>query len=147
MAFPEDQSDLTMISGWFGEAFPLLWFAKFLGALTGSIVSLAYVMPRGRREAASRLLVGLVTGLIFGGTAGVKLADTMGLLGKVSPFEITLMGATLASLCAWWGLGALHRLMERNPLSLFRPSDQQALNRKGGDAAGHQNNHQKDAAP
>ena len=108
-----DNTVIATLGGWFGEAFPILWLAKILGALTGSIVSLAYVMPRGRREAASRLLVGVVTGLIFGGTAGVKLADTMGLLGKVSAFEITLMGATLASLSAWWGLGALQRLLER----------------------------------
>ena len=97
----------------FGEAVPAIWGAKILGAFAGSLVSLAYVMPRGRREAAARLLVGLVTGLVFGGTAGVKVADTMGLLGKVSAFEITLMGATLSSLCAWWSLGALQRLVER----------------------------------
>ncbi|NRB31533.1 MAG: hypothetical protein HRU27_13150 [Rhizobiaceae bacterium] len=104
----------------------MLWLAKVLGALMGSIVSLAYVMPRGRREALSRLLVGVVTGLIFGGTAGVKLADTMGLLGKISTFEFTLMGATLASLSAWWGLGALQRVLER-----WSPSDD---NPKGGSA-------------
>ncbi|MEP1206719.1 MAG: DUF6107 family protein [Rhizobiaceae bacterium] len=98
-----------------GEAVPALWGAKILGAFAGSLVSLAYVMPRGRRDAAARLLVGLVTGLVFGGTAGVKLADVMGLLGKISAFEITLMGATLSSLCAWWSLGALQRLVERWP--------------------------------
>lgn len=113
-----DNTVIAAISGWFGEAFPILWLAKILGALMGSIVSLAYVMPRGRREAASRLLVGVVTGVIFGGTAGVKLADAMGLLDKISPFEITLMGATLASLSAWWGLGALQRVLER-----WSPSD------------------------
>ena len=121
-----DNTIFASLSGWFGEAFPMLWLAKVLGALMGSIVSLAYVMPRGRREALSRLLVGVVTGLIFGGTAGVKLADTMGLLGKISTFEITLMGATLASLSAWWGLGALQRLLER-----WSPSDD---NSKGGSA-------------
>ena len=121
-----DNTIIASLSGWCGEAFPMLWLAKVLGALMGSIVSLAYVMPRGRREALSRLLVGVVTGLIFGGTAGVKLADTMGLLGKISTFEITLMGATLASLSAWWGLGALQRLLER-----WSPSDD---NSKGGSA-------------
>lgn len=103
------------LSGLFGDASPALLLAKVIGALAGSIVSLAYIMPRGRREAAIRLLVGMVTGLVFGGTAGVKIADMLDLLGKVSAFEITLTGAALSSLCAWWGLGALQRLAERWP--------------------------------
>ena len=103
-------------NGLFGDATPVLLLAKAIGALAGSLVSLAYIMPRGRREAAIRLLVGLVTGLVFGGTAGVKIADMMDLLGKVSVFEITLMGATLSSLCAWWGLGVLRRMADRWPV-------------------------------
>ncbi len=101
------------LSAALGEAVPALWGAKILGALAGSLVSVAYVMPRGRREAATRLLVGLVAGLVFGSTAGVKMADMIGLLGKISAFEITLMGATLSSLCAWWSLGTLQRIVER----------------------------------
>ncbi len=104
-----------------GEATPALLLAKLLGALAGSFISVAYFLPRGRREAWLRMSVGLVTGLIFGGTAGVKMADALGLLGKVSVFEITLMGAALASLCAWWGLGVLQRIAERWPASVSNP--------------------------
>ena len=99
----------------FEEATPAILAAKVLGALVGSLISIAYILPRGRREAALRLSVGMATGLVFGGTAGVKLADTLGLLGKVSAFEITLVGAAFASLSAWWGLGALRRLSEHWP--------------------------------
>ena len=91
----------------------VLWLAKAAGALAGSLVSLAYLMPRGRREAFLRLGVGMVTGLVFGGTAGVKLADWLGLLDRVEPVEVALMGAAACSLMSWWGLGALERTMER----------------------------------
>ncbi len=103
------------------EATPFLLFGKFVGALAGSLISIAYILPRGRREAVLRLSVGLVTGMIFGGTAGLKLADMLGLLGKVSAFEIVLMGAAIASLSAWWGLGVLQRLAERLPARLTGP--------------------------
>ena len=42
------------------------WAAKGAGAVAGSAVSLAYVMPSGRREAAARFAAGVVMGLIFG---------------------------------------------------------------------------------
>ena len=41
----------TIIEEIFGEVSPSLWFAKILGALAGSLVSIAYILPRGRREA------------------------------------------------------------------------------------------------
>jgi len=92
---------------------PLIIGAKLIGSIAGSIISLAYILPRGRREAALRLAVGLITGLVFGSTVGLKTAETLGLLKHLSVFEITLIGSTLASLCAWWALGVLHRLHDR----------------------------------
>jgi len=35
-----------------------LWLAKVAGAVGGSAISLAYILPHGRREAASRLRSG-----------------------------------------------------------------------------------------
>ncbi len=105
-------------SAFMSEVTPLLLFGKLIGALAGSLISIAYILPRGRREAFLRLTVGLVTGLVFGGTAGVKIADMLGLLEKVPAFEIALMGAAIASLCAWWSLGVLQRLAEHLPLRL-----------------------------
>ena len=93
----------------------LVWVAKGIGALAGSLISLAYLLPRGRRDAMLRLLVGVATGLVFGGTAGVKLADWLNLLTKIEPAEVALMGAAACSLVSWWGLGALERTIERLP--------------------------------
>ena len=95
----------------FGEATPIL-LAKAAGAIAGSLISIAYVLPRGRREAMLRFTVGLVSGFVFGSTAGIRIADTLGVLGRISVVEVTLMGATFASLGAWWGLGVLKRVAE-----------------------------------
>jgi Family of unknown function (DUF6107) len=56
----------------------LVWAAKGGGAVAGSAVSLAYVLPRGRREAAIRFAVGVICGFVFGGTAGLKIAPNSG---------------------------------------------------------------------
>ena len=82
-----------------------LWAAKTAGAIAGSAISLAYILPRGRREAALRFVVGIVSGLVFGGVAGLKLAAELGLSEHMSTSEIMLSGAALASLCAWWAVG------------------------------------------
>lgn len=107
---------------------PAVLIAKIVGALAGSLISVAYVLPRGRREAFTRLGVGFVTGLVFGSTAGMKIADFLGVLDKVSATEVTLVGAASASLCAWWTLGVLERVAERYPStnrkSPFRRGDE-----------------------
>ncbi|MEO0496265.1 MAG: DUF6107 family protein, partial [Pseudomonadota bacterium] len=87
-----------------------LWVAKLLGAAVGSSISIAYLLPKSRREAALRLAIGIAVGLTFGGPVGVKMALHLGLRGEVGELEIALMGASAASLCAWWALGALRRL-------------------------------------
>jgi len=42
------------------------------------------------------------------------MAASLELSGHLSAFEVTLTGAAIASLCAWWGLGVLARLAERH---------------------------------
>ena len=90
-----------------------LWLAKGAGAVAGSAISLAYILPRGRREAAARFAVGVVSGLVFGGTAGLKIAVELDVEGLIGPTETVLMGSAAASLCAWWALGAVMRVMKR----------------------------------
>ncbi|ACM35952.1 MULTISPECIES: DUF6107 family protein [Rhizobium/Agrobacterium group] len=90
-----------------------LWGARLAGALAGSAISLVYLLPRGRREAASRFFTGLAIGLIFGGATGQWLARKLDILQSLSGAEIMLAGATLASLSAWWALGALARFAGR----------------------------------
>ncbi|TKT81223.1 DUF6107 family protein [Aquamicrobium sp. LC103] len=90
-----------------------LWAAKAAGAVAGSAISLAYILPNGRREAGIRFAVGIVSGLVFGGTAGLKIASELGIDKMLNPGELMLMGSAAASLCAWWALGLGSRLFER----------------------------------
>ncbi len=91
-----------------------LWAAKSAGAIAGSAISIAYVLPRGRREAAARFAVGIVSGLAFGGTAGLKIALWLGLHEVLGPLETALMGSAAASLFAWWVLGFAVTTLRRN---------------------------------
>lgn len=91
-----------------------LWLARMVGAVAGSAISLAYMLPEGRREAGIRFGVGVASGLVFGGTAGLKLASELGIEGGIGSFEAMLMGSAVASLCAWWALGPIMRLFKPN---------------------------------
>ncbi len=90
-----------------------LWVAKGAGAVVGSAISLAYILPHGRREAAVRFAVGVACGLVFGGTAGLKIASVLGIDRLIGAGEMMLMGSAAASLCAWWVLGVMLRTLER----------------------------------
>jgi hypothetical protein len=92
---------------------PHMWAARAAGAAAGAAVSLIYLLPKSRREAATRFLTGLACGIIFGGPAGLFLMEKLGLSGALSGSEVMLSGSAAASLCAWWGLGILSRLAER----------------------------------
>jgi hypothetical protein len=87
--------------------------AKAAGAVAGSVVSLAYMLPKDKSEAAIRFLVGIVCGLAFGGMAGVKIANELDIRGQIGDGELMLMGATAASLAAWSALGIFARLASR----------------------------------
>lgn len=91
-----------------------LWAAKGVGAVAGSAISLAYVLPRDRREAAIRFAVGTACGLVFGGVAGLKIATELGLAGAIGAAETMLMGSAAASLCAWWALGYVMRAFRKD---------------------------------
>jgi hypothetical protein len=90
-----------------------LWATRALGASAGAAVSLIYLLPKNRREAASRFFTGLACGLTFGGPAGLWIAERLSLSDTLSASETMLSGSAAASLCAWWGLGILHRLASR----------------------------------
>lgn len=91
-----------------------LWAAKGAGAAAGSAISIAYLLPKGRREAAARFAVGVVSGLVFGGTAGLKISLMLGLQDVLGPLEMVLMGSAAASLFAWWVLGFALTSLGRN---------------------------------
>lgn len=86
-----------------------LWTARAGGAAAGSAISLAYILPANRREAGIRLGIGIASGLVFGGTIGLKIATELGIADSLGPYELVLMGSAAASLCAWWALGLLMR--------------------------------------
>lgn len=90
-----------------------LWAAKGTGAVAGSAISLAYILPKGRREAAVRFAVGLACGLVFGGAAGLKIVAELGIAEAIGTGETMLLGSAAASLCAWWALGFVMRVLQR----------------------------------
>ncbi|MGN6447962.1 MAG: DUF6107 family protein [Brucella intermedia] len=90
-----------------------IWFAKMVGAMAGSAVSLAYMLPHGKREAAIRFAVGIICGMVFGGAAGVKISETLALGGLLGRAELMLMGSAAASLAVWSALGIFKRFSER----------------------------------
>ena len=92
-----------------------LWLiaAKVVGSVSGSAISLAYMLPRGRREAALRFFTGIAAGMIFGTSAGLKLAEYLDVTSELSRLEVTMSGAAAVSLCAWGALGVLARFLER----------------------------------
>jgi hypothetical protein len=90
-----------------------LWVARAIGALVGAAISLVYMLPKSEREAISRFLTGVISGLIFGGPAGVWLAARLGIEGYLSSSETLLSGAAAVSLCSWWALGLLERMANR----------------------------------
>lgn len=90
-----------------------IWLAKITGAVSGSAVSLAYMLPKGRREAAVRFAVGLICGMIFGGAAGVKISEQLTLTSSLGQAELMLMGSAAASFAAWTALGIFKRFTDR----------------------------------
>ncbi|WP_156174501.1 DUF6107 family protein [Hoeflea sp. IMCC20628] len=92
---------------------PAMLAARIAGAVAGALVSLAYMMPKGAREAVARAIAGIVSGLVFGAPAGVALAQWMGVSGLLSRTETLLTGSAAASMTAWWVLGALARIADR----------------------------------
>ena len=107
-----------------------IWSAKGAGAVAGSAISIAYMLPKGRREAALRFCVGVVTGVVFGTAAGMKIATLFDAAGLLSPVEISLMGATAASLFSWWGLGMIARLSAQYRMN---PTNRSAENNRSND--------------
>ena len=90
-----------------------IFIAKAIGAICGSAISIAYLLPSNKREAFLRFSVGITMGVIFGTSTGMKLADYLDITQRISAIEIALSGAAFASLCAWWGLGILARLTSK----------------------------------
>ncbi|RJG45900.1 DUF6107 family protein [Mesorhizobium sp. DCY119] len=108
-----------------------IWFAKSAGAVAGSAISLAYILPHGRHDAAARFAVGVVCGLVFGGTAGLKVAAELGVQDMIAPGELVLMGSAIASLCAWWALGFVMRAFQHSSLARFIERRHERMNGDG----------------
>lgn len=107
-----------------------IWVAKIAGAISGSAISLAYMLPKGRREAASRFVVGLLCGIIFGGAAGVKIAEQLSLNSQLGQAELMLIGSAAASFAAWTALGIFKRFSDR-----LKTQEQGALSERRDDDA------------
>jgi len=90
-----------------------IWLAKVAGAVAGSAISLAYLLPHSRRDAAIRFLTGITAGLVFGTTVGIAIADHLSIGDVLSDVETVLMGAAVASLTIWWAMGVALRVADR----------------------------------
>lgn len=90
-----------------------LWAARLTGSVAGVGISLVYLLPQSHREAASRFMCGMLSGVIFGGPLGLWLARHFALSDGLSTQDIVLAGSAAASLSCWWVLGILTRLASR----------------------------------
>jgi hypothetical protein len=111
-------SDMSSNAAW-------IWAARGAGAVSGSAISLAYMLPKGPREAAARFVVGIVSGLVFGAAAGVKIASLLGIAAELGQLETLLMGSAAASLSAWWALGFALRAIGRRQSAMGEATDDQ----------------------
>lgn len=83
-----------------------LWLVKVLGAVGGSAISLAYLLPKGRREAMQRLAVGMVSGFIFGPMV-VPKAEEWGF--AAGPLETLFACCAAVSAVSWVLIGFVLR--------------------------------------
>lgn len=90
-----------------------LWAARLTGSLAGVGISLVYLLPQTHREAASRFMCGMLSGVIFGGPVGLWLVRQFSLADGLGQQDIMLAGSAAASLSCWWVLGILARLANR----------------------------------
>lgn len=90
-----------------------LWAERLAGSSAGAAVSLIYLLPETRREAAGRFFSGIACGLVFGGPAGLWLQRVLQLGESLTAPELMLSGSAAASLSTWWALGVLSRLANR----------------------------------
>jgi len=105
-----------------------LWASKAVGAVAGSAISIAYILPRGRREAAIRFMTGVTGGMMFGTTIGAHVSERLGVTDVLDPSEIVLMGSGLASVFFWWAIGFILKsgdrlLADRPRRSVFKEND------------------------
>lgn len=91
----------------------LIWTLKGAGAAAGSALSLIYMLPATRREAAARFLAGVIAGLVFGSTVGLAIAGRLGVADRLGTADMVLMGSAATSVAAWWALGAVARIIGR----------------------------------
>lgn len=108
-----------------------LWLAKAAGAVAGSAISLAYLLPHSKREAAIRFLTGVAAGLVFGTTVGVAIADYLAITAILSEVETVLMGAAVASLTIWWAMGLAIRAADRRAGPAKQNNHQEQEDRDG----------------
>ena len=97
----------------------LLWLFRVIGALAGSAISLAYFLPRRKRDAFMRLVVGFVSGLVFGRPVGLALSRWFDVHDDIPSLEINLIGAAVVSLTAWWVLGMVKRFIRSKGVELY----------------------------
>lgn len=82
-----------------------------MGAMGGSAISIAYLLPRGRRDAAIRIAGGVMCGVIFGPWVAARIAS-WGFFTD-DRIENILAGCAFASAFSWSAFGAINRFLLR----------------------------------
>ena len=73
-----------------------IWAARITGAVAGAGVSLVYLLPKSKREAASRFITGVSCGMIFGGPIGLWIVQQLDIAGALSGREIMVYSPHIA---------------------------------------------------
>lgn len=80
--------------------------AKLSGGALGTVLSFLRMPPRGRRDAASRATVAMIS-------AGIGAQQVQVRLGFSADFDGLMVAGAVCAFASWWVLGAAIRVIER----------------------------------
>ncbi len=79
---------------------------RIIGTVAGTIVSLAYVMPKTSKDFWRRVVVSALSGMVLGGILRERLS-------LPQTYEGLMCGAFLAAVVAWAGMAVAMKFMKK----------------------------------
>lgn len=80
--------------------------SKAIGALSGAVAALIYLPPRGWSDFLSRLVIGIMGGMILE-------PYVRSWLEMSADFEGRMAGAFIAAVCSWQAMGLINKVIVR----------------------------------